>query len=151
MATIALSLDQAGGTTQVIPFSVKLSDFVLVEPDPVNNPGKGEYKVTILPSVGSKYVIMKMVMKTSDDLISQNMNVTINAVCPSNTLKSSFGGVRAGSTQLSIASLTDPNGIGFALLDGELSLKNGDTFGNDPITSLVDATLSGYIEITKEV
>ena len=89
MANIALSLNQAGGTTQVIPFSVKLSDFTLVEPDPVNNPGQGDYKVTILPSVGVKYAIMKMVIKSSDYLIYPDINATLKVVCPSNTLKSS--------------------------------------------------------------
>ena len=60
MANIALELNQNGGVEQLIPFSVKLSDFVLVEWDPVNFPGRGEYRATILPSVGSKYFIDKV-------------------------------------------------------------------------------------------
>lgn len=149
MANIALEFNQNGGVEQLIPFSVKLSDFVLVESDPVNNPGKGEYRVTILPSVGSKYFIDKVVIKTSDDLIYVNGGRYITTQCPGNSASLQMDGVLAGESKIRIASNT--SGLGFRLLDGELSLKNGDTSNNNPVTSLVDATLSGYIKIIKEV
>ena len=148
MANIALELNQNGGVEQLIPFSVKLSDFVLVENDPVNNPGSGEYRVTILPSVGSKYFIDKVVITTDADLILVNGTKYISTRCPSNSVSLQMDGVLAGEGKISIAS--DSSGVGFTLLDGELFLKNGDTFGNAPVTSLVDATLSGYIKIIKE-
>ena len=147
MANIALELNQNGGVEQLIPFSVKLSDFVLVENDPVNSPGSGEYLATILPSVGSKYFIDKAVITTDADLIFVDGFRRISIKCPGNALNFQMDGV-AGESKISIAS--DPGGLGFRLLDGELSLKNGDTFGNAPVTSLVDATLSGYIKIIKE-
>ena len=148
MANIALELNQNGGVEQLIPFSVKLSDFVLVEPDPVNNPGVGEYRVPILPSVGSKYFIDKVVITTDADLIYVNGSKYMSTRCPSNSVSLQMEGVLAGESKMGIAS--DPVGTGFQLLDGELFLKNGDTFGNASITSLVDATLSGYIKIIKE-
>ena len=150
MANIALELNQNGGVEQLIPFSVKLSDFVLVENDPVNNPGRGEYRVPILPSVGSKYFIDKVVITTDADLIYVNGSKTISTKCPGNSVSFQMDGVLAGESKISIAS--DPNGLGFALLDGELFLINGDTINpsNNPVTSLVDATLSGYIKIIKE-
>ena len=147
MANIALELNQNGGVEQLIPFSVKLSDFVLVEPDPVNFPGDGEYRVPILPSVGSKYFIDKVVITTDADLIYVNGSKTITTKCPSNSVGLQMDGVLAGESKLGIASY---QGGGFKLLDGELFLKNGDNVGNAPITSLVDATLSGYIKIIKE-
>ena len=147
MANIALELNQNGGVEQLIPFSVKLSDFILVEPDPVNSPGSGEYCATILPSVGSKYFIEKVVITTDADLILVNGFKYISTKCPSNSVSLQMDGVLAGESKLSIAS--DSSGVGFRLLDGELSLINGGT-GNAPVTSLVDATLSGYIKIIKE-
>ena len=149
MANIALELNQNGGVEQLIPFSVKLSDFVLVKPDPVNFPGDGEYRATILPSVGSKYFIDKVVITTDADLIYVDGYRRIDTMCPSNFLLTGIDGLLAGESKISIAS--DINGTGFKLLDGKLFLKNGDTTGNAPVTSLVDATLSGYIKIIKEV
>ena len=141
MANIALELNQNGGVEQLIPFSVKLSDFV-------KDPATWENKVTILPSVGSKYFIDKVVITTDADLLYVDGFTRIVTKCPGNEVSLPMDGVLAGESKVSIA--LDPSGFGFKLLDGELFLINGDTFGNAPITSLVDATLSGYIKIIKE-